>query len=157
MNKRCVFPGSFDPFTAGHRRLVELALERFDSVTVAVAETTYKPNTRSAEIRVKIAAESLADLPNVDVKYFMGMLTDFLAEENCFEVVRGIRNEADAEYERELERLYVSMDKRVRFTAIVSDRSDISAANLRRALACGENIENMVCPSAVAAVKKYYG
>ena len=98
----CVFPGTFDPFTVGHRHLVEKALELYDRVIVAVADITYKKDVLSSKTRVKIAAKSLADLPGVVVEYFTGMLTDFLAAKGCFEIVRGIRNDEDAAYERKL-------------------------------------------------------
>lgn len=156
-NDACVFPGSFNPFTAGHRRLVELALLRYKHVTVAVAELTYKTEMRPAEIRMKIAAESLADLPAVDVKYFGGMLTDFLAEQDCFNVVRGVRNEADASYEKELARLYADMDGRVNFVAIPSDAADISADKVRARLARGQAIDDLVCRAAINDIKKNYG
>ena len=36
MMNKCLFPGSFDPFTLGHMRLVERALNLFDEVTVLI-------------------------------------------------------------------------------------------------------------------------
>ena len=84
----CVFPGSFNPFTLGHRHLAELALEKYDKVIIAVAGETYKGDMLGADERVKIARESLANDARFDVKYFSGMLTDFLAETGCFNVVR---------------------------------------------------------------------
>lgn len=89
----CVFPGSFNPFTLGHRHLAELALEKYDKVIIAVAGETYKGDMLGADERVKIARESLANDARFDVKYFSGMLTDFLAETGCFNVVRGNRDE----------------------------------------------------------------
>ena len=156
-NDKCVFPGSFNPFTVGHRRLVELALQKYNSVIVAVAELTYKADTLPTEIRLKIASESLADVPYVDVKYFGGMLTDFLAEQDCFNIVRGIRNGEDAAYEKELERLYVSMDSRVKFDAIRSDVADVSADKVRVRLALGQDVSDLVCGAAAADIIKYYG
>ena len=36
MKKKALFPGSFDPFTAGHLNILKRALTMFDEVVVAV-------------------------------------------------------------------------------------------------------------------------
>ena len=40
--KKCVFAGTFDPFTVGHSDTVEKCLKIFDEVIVAVAENRTK-------------------------------------------------------------------------------------------------------------------
>lgn len=152
----CVFPGTFDPFTVGHRHLVEKALELYDRVIVAVADITYKKDVLSSKTRVKIAAKSLADLPGVVVEYFTGMLTDFLATKGCFEIVRGIRNDEDAAYERKLAEIYKTMDPRVRVAEIRSDMPDISSERVRLAVMNGEDIRGLVCDDALSDVVASY-
>ena len=152
----CVFPGTFDPFTVGHRHLVEKALELYDRVIVAVADITYKKDVLSSKTRVKIAAKSLADLPDVVVEYFTGMLTDFLAAQGCFEIVRGIRNDEDAAYERKLAEIYKTMDPRVRVAEIRSDMPDISSERVRLAVMNGEDIRGLVCDDALSDVVASY-
>lgn len=154
--KHCVFPGSFNPFTLGHRHLVEKASERFDSVTVAVAAETYKDDMIPPEVRSEIARKSLADLPNVDVRCFDGMLTDFLRELGCFNVVRGYRNDGDYEYEKELERVYVSMDRRIDFVLLRSELCDISSEKVRAAVKNGEKINGLVSDAVVGDVIGLY-
>ena len=152
----CIFPGTFDPFTVGHRHLVEKALELYDRVIVAVADITYKKDVLSSKARVKIAAKSLADLPGVVVEYFTGMLTDFLAVKGCFEIVRGIRNDEDAAYERKLAEIYKTMDPRVRVAEIRSDMPDISSERVRLAVMNGEDIRGLVCDDALSDVVASY-
>ena len=36
MHKTALFPGSFDPFTAGHLNILRRALTMFDSVVIAI-------------------------------------------------------------------------------------------------------------------------
>ena len=36
MKTKALFPGSFDPFTAGHLNILKRALTMFDEVTVAI-------------------------------------------------------------------------------------------------------------------------
>ena len=155
-NNICIFPGSFNPFTLGHKHLVEKALKRYERVIVAVAEETYKEDMLSKEIRVKLASKSLANLDGIDVKCFSGMLTDFLKEEDCFNIVRGFRNEVDYEYEKELERIYVSMDQRVNFVLIKSELTDISSEMVRNAVANRQPYEHLISKEIADDVKKYY-
>ena len=105
---------------------------------------------------MKIAAKSLADLPGVVVEYFTGMLTDFLAAKGCFEIVRGIRNDEDAAYERKLAEIYKTMDPRVRVAEIRSDMPDISSERVRLAVMNGEDIRGLVCDDALSDVVASY-
>lgn len=155
-SKVCVFPGSFNPFTKGHRHLIEKALKLYDKVIVAVAEETYKKNMRHFKIRGEITAKSLADLPSVEVKCFKGMLVDFLAEVNCFNIVRGVRNDEDMAYERNLEKIYKEMDSRVNFVIIQSELCDISSEKVRNAIKNNDSLDELICVNAKDDIIKFY-
>ena len=49
-----LFPGSFDPFTAGHEDIVRRALGMFDRVVVAVGVNTAKRGLMDAASRVAL-------------------------------------------------------------------------------------------------------
>ena len=84
------------------------------------------------------------------------MLTDFLAAKGCFEIVRGIRNDEDAAYERKLAEIYKTMDPRVRVAEIRSDMPDISSERVRLAVMNGEDIRGLVCDDALSDVVASY-
>ena len=42
MNKTAVFPGSFDPFTIGHKEIVNKIFPIFDKIIIAVGENKDK-------------------------------------------------------------------------------------------------------------------
>lgn len=152
----CVFPGTFNPFTVGHRYLVERALEKFDRVIVAVAELTYREEVLLTDLRLKIATESLADMPNVNVVSFKGLLADYLAKIDCFNVVRGVRNKDDSAYELFLEKSYKESDSRINFIIIESELPQISAKAVRERLVNGESVSDMVCAAALDDIIKYF-
>ena len=102
----CVFPGTFDPFTLGHRDVVLKALEDYDKVIVAVADITYRENVKDLRLRSQIAELSVKDLTNVSIETFKGMLTDYLKENGCNIIVRGLRNEEDKIYEDKIADVY---------------------------------------------------
>ena len=97
--KKCVFAGTFDPFTIGHEDTVEKSLALFDEVVVAVAENKNKRCYFSAEERVKMIASVYQSEPRVRVLCWGGAIVDLLRKENTPFYVRGIRNSRDFDYE----------------------------------------------------------
>ena len=59
------FPGTFDPFSAGHRRIVEEILALGYTVYLAVDEFSWRKRTLPKLLRRQIAMLSTADAPNV--------------------------------------------------------------------------------------------
>ena len=154
----CVFPGSFNPFTLGHRDVVEAGLEKFDELIVAVADVTYKNDAPSAEIRAKIAEKSLDGIYGIRVECFKGMLTDYLAEIGCKELLRGIRNEKDAVYEKELLDFYRKSDKDINVTYVSAIRPDISSGFVKDLLKSNpQQLHEYVCEKAITDIIEYYG
>lgn len=100
--KTALVPGSFDPFTVGHRHVVQNAARAFDRVVVAVMINDKKKYMLSPKQRVRIAQLSLSDLPNVEVIYDSGMLVDLFDRVGASAIVKGIRNAEDLAYENEM-------------------------------------------------------
>lgn len=97
--KKCVFAGTFDPFTVGHEDTVRKCLALFDEVVVAVAENKQKRCMFSAQARVEMIRAVFADEPRVRVMRWKGVIADLLKREGTPFYVRGIRNTVDFEYE----------------------------------------------------------
>lgn len=94
-----VYPGSFDPCTNGHLDIIRRVSGIFDKVIVAVLCNSSKTPLFSAEERVEILKNATADIPNVEVISFSGLLVDFMKEHNANIVVKGLRAVSDFEYE----------------------------------------------------------
>ena len=97
--KKCVFAGTFDPFTSGHHDTVEKCLKLFDEVVVAVAENRRKSCMFSAEQRTEMIKAVYSNEPRVRVVIWDGVIVDLLKKENTVFYVRGLRNTVDFEYE----------------------------------------------------------
>ena len=97
--KKCVFAGTFDPFTVGHEDTVRKCLALFDEVVVAVAENKQKRCMFSAQARVEMIRAVFAEEPRVRVMRWEGVIADLLKREGTPFYVRGIRNTVDFEYE----------------------------------------------------------
>ena len=97
--KRAVVPGTFDPITAGHFDVISRAAQIFDEVVVAVAKSAKKSPIFDLETRVGLVEEAVADLPNVRVISFEGLLVDCVHQLDAHVVVKGLRAITDFEYE----------------------------------------------------------
>jgi len=102
MINKAIYPGTFDPITRGHEDVVRRAARLFDEVVVAVAKSHSKKPLFDLDERVALAAEVLADCPNVRVVGFSGLLMQFAREEGALVVIRGLRAVSDFEYEFQL-------------------------------------------------------
>ncbi len=97
--KKCVFAGTFDPFTVGHEDTVKKCLALFDEVLVVVAENKQKRCMFPAEAREEMIRAVFAGEPRVRVLRWEGVIVDLLRREKTPFYVRGIRNTVDFEYE----------------------------------------------------------
>lgn len=97
--KKCVFAGTFDPFTVGHEDTVNKSLAIFDEVVVALAENRQKQCMFSVEAREEMIRAVFADCKRVRVVRWNGVIVELLRREQTPFYVRGIRNTVDFEYE----------------------------------------------------------
>ncbi|MBQ3379453.1 MAG: pantetheine-phosphate adenylyltransferase [Clostridia bacterium] len=94
-----VYPGSFDPITNGHLDIIRRASKLYDKVVVGVLTNTSKQPMFGKSQRADFIRRSTADLGNVEVAFFEGLLVDFLRKENAKVIVKGLRATSDFEYE----------------------------------------------------------
>lgn len=99
-SKTALFPGSFNPFTIGHKSIVERALTFVDRVIIAIGVNDTKNTTPSIE------AESISkifkDNPQVEVITYSNLTVDTAKEVGADIIVRGVRSVADFEYEKNI-------------------------------------------------------
>jgi pantetheine-phosphate adenylyltransferase len=96
---RAVCPGSFDPVTYGHLDVIGRAAGLFDEVVVAVGVNQSKSRLFSPEERLEMLEKAVADLPNVRVEGFTGLVTEFCTEVGAQAIVKGLRSSSDFDYE----------------------------------------------------------
>jgi pantetheine-phosphate adenylyltransferase len=97
-----VYPGSFDPLTNGHLDIIRRCSRLFDRVMVALLENEGKSPLFSIPERIELIARCTAEMPNVEVHSFSGLLVDFMRRHDASVVVRGIRAVSDYEYELQM-------------------------------------------------------
>lgn len=100
MKLKALFPGSFDPFTAGHLNILTRALGMFDEVTVAIGINQDKRGFFSNEQKIEIIKQAVKGLDNVYVIEYDGLTVDICRQLGVRHIVRGVRNMLDFENER---------------------------------------------------------
>ena len=100
MKKKALFPGSFDPFTAGHLNILKRALTMFDEVVVAIGINQDKRGFFSMEERMDVVRQAAAGLEGVTVIKYDNLTIDTCRELGIRHIVRGVRNMIDFENER---------------------------------------------------------
>lgn len=109
MSDVAVYAGSFDPPTNGHAWMIRESARLFDELIVAVALNPEKHYSYDLEERAAWLRGMIAGLPNVSVDVIENQfLAHYARERGANFVVRGIRNEADYQYERAMR--YVNAD-----------------------------------------------
>jgi len=107
--RRCVCPGSFDPVTNGHLDVVERASRLYDEVTVAVLVNNSKTGLFEVDERIEMLREVTADLGNVVVDSFQGLLVDYCREREIPVVVKGLRAVSDFDYELQMAQMNIGL------------------------------------------------
>ncbi len=97
--KTAVYPGSFDPITNGHLNIIQRASRMVDRLIVAVVKNQSKDPLFTAKERMELIRKSVREIPNVEVAHFDGLLVRFVADRKADVIIKGLRSNADFEYE----------------------------------------------------------
>lgn len=151
--KKCVFAGTFDPPTLGHKATIEDCLQLFDEVVVAILTNPSKKPCFSLEERKEMLALMFPNHPQLRIVEHEGTAVELLKRENTKFYVRGIRNTVDLEYENA--NLYASRKLDPDFTAIYlpcrQELLHVSSSMVRNSLHFHTPIDEYVSDE----VKKY--
>jgi len=102
MKRTALFPGSFDPFTAGHLNILKRSLTMFDEVVVAVGINIDKKGFFSNEKKLEIIRQATKGLDNVRIISYDNLTVDTCRALGIKHIVRGVRNMIDFETERSI-------------------------------------------------------
>lgn len=94
-----VCPGSFDPVTVGHIDIISRAAQMFSKVVVVVMHNSAKNPCFSVEEKVEMLKKATAELENVEVDSYSGLLAEYTKKIGAGAIVKGLRAMSDFEYE----------------------------------------------------------
>ena len=149
-----VCPGSFDPVTLGHLDVVGRATALADEVVLAVATNVGKKPLLDRGLRIALARDAVAHLPQVRVEAVDGLLVDFCRRIGATMLVKGLRSGADHDAETPM----ALMNRHLTGIETVFLPADPSVAHIASSLVKdvarhGGRIEDLVPPGVADAVR----
>ena len=100
--RRAIYPGSFDPVTLGHLDIIRRASVLVDELIIGVLKNSSKKGLFSTDERIEFLKRVTADIPNVRIIEFNGLLVDCAVKYGTRAIIRGLRAVTDFEYELQL-------------------------------------------------------
>ena len=144
--KVAIYPGSFDPFTNGHKNIIERGVKVFDQIIVAVAHNTSKKTVFTVEERVEILNEVFENRDNVKVDYFEGLLVEYIKTKGTNIVLRGMRTVSDFEFEMQMALANKTLSSELETVFMVTDSefSHISSSVIKEVISLNGSASHMV-------------
>ncbi|WP_156007201.1 pantetheine-phosphate adenylyltransferase [Spiroplasma tabanidicola] len=129
-----IYPGSFNPFHQGHLDILNKAVKLFSKVYIVITKNIAKelePNLASRVIQVKNFTK---EVKNCEVLINQDELTaDFAKKLNASYIIRGVRNEADFSYEREIYDVNKYLNPKLETIILIADseKREISSTSIK--------------------------
>lgn len=137
--KIALYPGSFDPFTLGHKVIVEQSLRLFDEIVIAIGANINKKSFLSVEKRIELIEKCFNGNSNVKVISYTGLTAEYCRANNINFIVRGVRNTVDFEFERSIAGVNKKLNPNIEniFLMTPVEYSEISSTVVREILING--------------------
>lgn len=144
--KIAICPGSFDPVTNGHLDIIHRAATLFDRVIVVVMTNSSKTPVFTKQERVEFIRRCTADIPNVEVDHFGGLLAEYVKEKHATAIVKGLRAMSDFEYEFQmaLTNRKLCAEAETVFLTTTAEHMYLSSSLVRQVAGLGGDITDFV-------------
>jgi pantetheine-phosphate adenylyltransferase len=143
-----LYPGSFDPPTNGHLDIMKRAAGIFDQLEVVIADNPRKSYFFSAQERLAMITEMVADWPNVNVTLWQGLIVKYAEKVGARLILRGVRALADFDYEFELSMMNKALAPRIETIFMPTDQKYfvLRSSAIKEVALFGGDISEMVPP-----------
>ena len=156
MNKRAIYPGTFDPITNGHLDIISRASMIFDELIVAVATDNSKKSMFKIDERINMISDSIKNYDNVVVTTFEGLLVNYVNSEKSNIIIRGLRVLSDFEYEFKMALMNRSLDDKINTLFLMPHEkyTHISSSLVKEVAALGGDVSEYVSKMVLMELSK---
>ena len=102
MIKTAVFPGSFAPFTIGHKSIVDRMLPLFDKIIIAIGKKKKKNDSYSIDKKINWIKKIYLNQSQIEVISYEGLTIELCNKKEADYIIRGIRDERDFKFEQKI-------------------------------------------------------
>jgi pantetheine-phosphate adenylyltransferase len=151
-----VYPGSFDPVTNGHLDIIRRAAQYYAKLVVAVVVNPNKRPLLTLQQRVELLRTVCANVRDVEVDCFDGLLVDYVRRRGASLIIKGLRIVSDFEYEFSMAMLNRHLPGGVdtMFLPASLEYAHISSSSVREVFSLGGDIAEFVPPAVLRTMKK---
>lgn len=145
--------------TNGHLDIITRSSKMFDELVVGVIVNPNKKPLFTQEERVKLIEEVTADLHNVTVECFDGLLADYVNKNHFDAVVRGLRATSDFEYEIQMAQMNACLfDKGIESVFLMTSPrySFISSSMIKEVVSLNGCVDGLVPEIILKEIKAKY-
>jgi pantetheine-phosphate adenylyltransferase len=153
--KNAIYPGSFDPITKGHMDIIKRSAKMFDKLYVAVLTNSAKSSSFTIEERMDMIKKCTANISNVEVCTFTGLLAEYVKKINVITIIRGLRAVTDFEYEFQMALTNKKINKELEtiFLTTNSKYMYLSSSIVKEIARNGGDVTDFVPPVVLADIK----
>jgi len=139
--KTALFAGTFDPFTLGHKSIVDRTLAVADNLVIAIGVNPDKQTLFTVDERISYINKVYEGHPRIKVTHYEGLTTDYAQCIGADFLVRGVRYVQDFEYERQIadvNRQLTGIETVLLFTE--EQYANISSSIVRQLISYGKDV-----------------
>ena len=155
MTRRAVLAGSFDPITLGHLDILRRGAALFDEVILAAGDNPAKRYRFDLETRLSLLRQVTAELPNVRVDHFQGLLIHYCQQVDAGVILRGLRGAKDFEFEFQIGQANRDMAPSIDSVFLLSDPEHlfVSSSLIKEIHDYGGDVSSYVPGPVLAALR----
>jgi pantetheine-phosphate adenylyltransferase len=155
VERRAIFPATYDPIHLGHIDIAQRASRLFDELIVAVYDRPQKRVAFSLEQRVALAEEAFADDKGIKVMPYSGLTVDFAKEVGAQAIVRGLRV-FELEFRMALANKRLAPELETVSLIASEQHMHLASSTIREIAALGGDVSTMVPPHVEQALLAHF-
>ena len=146
MNNTAIYPGSFSPFTLGHKSVVDRALPLFEKIIIAIGINSEKNEYFSIEEREQWIKEIYKNNSKIEVQFYEGLTVDLCEKVGANYILRGLRDSHDFKYEKNIAQTNKKLNDRIETIFIITppEISHISSTIVRDIIKNGGDVSQFL-------------
>ena len=146
MNKKALYPGSFDPFTNGHLDIVKKASALFEEVYILIGINAKKNRTFSSDKIVGAIEKTLEQcgITNARVAVYEGLVAEYAKENGIHYMIRGLRNNMDYNYEENIAEVNKLINPDMEYVYFRAENVAVSSSMVKELYSYGQDVSSFV-------------